>query len=148
MPARLEEIKNAEEEGIKFNLLTNPTRIFGDEKGWVKAMECIKNSLGEPDASGRPRPVPIRGSEFTEEFDTVICAIGQGPNPLLLSSIPQLKLNKRGYIDTDPQTLAASIPGVYAGGDIITGAATVIDAMGAGKRAARSISKYLKSQHA
>ena len=146
MPARAEEIKHAEEEGIRFNLLTNPTRILGDENGWVKAMECVKNSLGEPDASGRPRPVAIKGSEYVSAFDTIVCAIGQGPNPLLLSSILKLELNKRGYIKADPDTFASSIPGVYAGGDITTGAATVIDAMGAGKRAARSIDEYLKEK--
>ncbi len=145
MPARLEEIKHAEEEGISLQLLTNPTRVIGGRNGQVEAMECIKNSLGQPDASGRPRPVPIEGSESIQQFDTVICAIGQGPNPLLLSSIPQLELNKKGYIVADPETLATSIPGLYAGGDIVTGAATVIDAMGAGKRAARSIDGFLRA---
>jgi len=147
MPARAEEIEHAKEEGIIFDLLTSPLRIIGDDAGWMKQMECIKNELGEPDASGRCRPVPIKGSEYTVDFDTVVCAIGQGPNPLLLSSIPELKLNKRGYIETNPETLATSIPGVYAGGDIVTGAATVIDAMGAGRRAARSINKYLGKNH-
>jgi len=147
MPARAEEIEHAKEEGIIFDLLTSPLRIIGDDAGWMKQMECMKNELGEPDASGRQRPVPIKGSEYTVDFDTVVCAIGQGPNPLLLSSIPDLKLNKRGYIETDPETLATSIPGVYAGGDIVTGAATVIDAMGAGRRAARSINTYLGKNH-
>ncbi len=146
MPARLEEIKHAEEEGIKFNFLTNPVRILSDGKGWVKAMECVKNKLGQADSSGRPSPVVIKGSEYTEEFQTVICAIGQGPNPILLRSIPELKLNKRGYIEADNATLATSIEGVYAGGDITTGSATVIAAMGAGKRAARSINEYLKNK--
>lgn len=143
MPARAEEIKHAEEEGIKLKLLTSPTRILGAENGWVRAVECIKNSLGEPDSSGRPRPVPVSGSEYIEEFDALVSAIGQGPNPLLLSSVEGLKLNKRGYIEADPHTFATSIRGVYAGGDIVTGAATVIEAMGAGKRAARSIQGYL-----
>jgi len=143
MPARAEEIEHAKEEGIIFDLLVGPKKVTGDDKGWVKGLECIKNELGEPDASGRRRPVPIEGSEYTEEFDTVICAIGQGPNPLLLTSIPELKLNKKGYIDTDDAG-ATSIPGVYAGGDIVTGTATVIDAMGAGRRAARAMNAYVK----
>ncbi|MFH1847767.1 MAG: NADPH-dependent glutamate synthase [Candidatus Omnitrophota bacterium] len=145
MPARAEEIENAKEEGINFRLLTNPLRILG-ENGRVKAMECIKNGLGPPDDSGRRRPVPIEGSEHMIEVDTVICAIGPGPNPLLLKSTPQLTLNKRGNITTD-ENGRTSIEGVYAGGDIVTGAATVILAMGAGKKAARAIDSYLsKSQ--
>jgi len=142
MPARAEEVKHAKEEGIIFKLLTNPTKILGNSKGWVVGMECIKMELGEPDASGRKRPVPIPNSEFILEVDTIISALGQGPNPLLLQATPGLKLNKRGNIVTD-ENLATSLAGVYAGGDIVTGAATVISAMGAGKKAAVSINEYL-----
>lgn len=144
MPARRDEIENAEEEGIIFRLLNNPLRIIGDEQGKVVGMECQKMELGEADASGRRRPVPIKGSEYTLEVDTVVVAIGQGPNPILLRNTPGLGLNKHGYIETDPETLATNIPGVYAGGDIVTGAATVIAAMGAGKKAAKSIDEYLR----
>lgn len=141
MPARLEEIEHAKEEGIKFYLLTTPLRIIGDEEGWVKEIECLKNELGTPDESGRRSPVPIAGSEFIIPTETIVCAIGQGPNPLLLSTLPKLKLNKRGNIIVD-ENLMTSIPGIFAGGDIVTGAATVIEAMGAGKKAARSIDSY------
>jgi len=143
MPARLEEIENAEEEGIIFRLLTNPVRLEGNETGDVTAMICQKMELGESDASGRRRPVPIPGSEFALPVDTVVVAIGQGPNPILLQGTEGLALNKRGYIEVDPETLMTSIPGVFAGGDIVTGAATVIAAMGAGKKAARAIDRYL-----
>ncbi len=146
MPARAEEAEHAEEEGIQFLLLTNPAAIIGDEKGWVKGIECIKQELGEPDASGRRRPVPVEGSNYVLDVDTVIMAIGQGPNPLLLSTMPDLKLTRRGNVDADNVTGRTSIPGVFAGGDIVTGAATVISAMGAGKRAAASIQAYLESQ--
>ncbi len=145
MPARAEEAENAEEEGVEFLLLTNPVAIIGDENGWVKGIECVKQELGEPDASGRRRPVPIEGSNYIIEVDTVVMAIGQGPNPLLLSTMPDLKLNKRGNIDADNESGQTSMKGVFAGGDIVTGAATVISAMGAGKRAAASIQKYLES---
>jgi glutamate synthase (NADPH/NADH) small chain len=144
MPARAEEIHHAEEEGVKFVLLTAPTKLFGNDKGWVKEMQCIKMELGEPDSSGRRRPIPIPGSEFIMKVDTVIPALGQGPNPLLLKATPGLSLNKKGNIEADEDG-ATSIPGVYAGGDIVTGAATVISAMGAGKRAAKAIDKYLKN---
>ncbi len=144
MPARLEEIKNAKEEEIEFRLLTNPTRIFG-KNGWITQMECIKNELGAPDESGRRRPVPIKGSEYIMPTDTIICAIGQGPNPLLLSTIDGLKLNEDGNIIAD-QDGRTSITDIFAGGDIVTGAATVILAMGAGKQAARAIDKYLNSK--
>ena len=146
MPARIEEIERAKEEGIIFHLLTNPIRYIGDEKGNLVAVECIKMKLGEPDESGRRRPVPIPGSEFTMEIDTAVVAIGTGPNPVLLKAFPELKLNKWGYIDADPETGATSVPGVYAGGDIVTGAATVISAMGAGKRAAKAIDEYLQKK--
>ncbi len=147
MPARAEEISRAKEEGILFELLTNPLRFFGDEKGALKEAECIRNRLGEPDSSGRRRPVAIEGSQFRMKLDTVICAIGQGPNPLLLQTLPYLKLSEEGTIIVDERGMT-SIPGVFAGGDITTGAATVIEAMGAGKRAARSIDSYLKNRNA
>jgi glutamate synthase (NADPH/NADH) small chain len=144
MPARSAEIHHAEEEGIEFMLLTNPTRYIGDERGRLTGMQCLKMALGEPDASGRRRPVPIEGSEFELETDLVIVAVGSGANPLLTQSTPELALNKWGYLVTDPDTGKTSKKGVWAGGDIVTGAATVILAMGAGRAAADSIHKYLK----
>ncbi len=144
MPARIDEIKRAKEEGIRFELLTHPIRFFGDENGWVKEAELLRNELGEPDSSGRRRPVPIKDSEFKMKIDTVVCAIGQGPNPLLPGTLPDLKLNEDGNIAVD-ENLMTSIGGVFAGGDIVTGADTVISAMGAGKRAAQSIDRYLKN---
>ncbi|AFM42235.1 NADPH-dependent glutamate synthase, homotetrameric [Desulfosporosinus acidiphilus SJ4] len=146
MPARKEELEHAEEEGIQFRLLTNPVSIEGDERSWVKSLTCLRYELGEPDASGRRSPVPIPGSEFEIEMDTVVVAIGQGPNPLVTTSTPGLELNKRGNIVADPETLMTSKPGVFAGGDIVTGAATVILAMGAGKKAAAGIDAYLKTK--
>ena len=143
MPARIEEIERAKEEGAIFKLLTNPVRILGDDKGWVTSMECIRMELGEPDDSGRRRPVPVKGSEFIIEVDSIIMALGTNANPLLPQSTPGLKLNKWGYIMTDEETCGTSIRGVYAGGDIVTGSATVILAMGAGRKAARAIDKYL-----
>jgi glutamate synthase (NADPH/NADH) small chain len=142
MPARDEEIENAKEEGIKFEFLTNPVKLTGKD-GWIKEAECIKNELGEPDGSGRRRPVPVEGSNFKKKIDTFICAVGQGPNPLLLSTVPELRLTPGGKIETGPDG-ATSIPGVYAGGDIVPGEATVIWAMGSAKKAARSIDDYLK----
>jgi len=142
MPARLEEKNRAKEEGIAIEFLANPIEIYGDERGWVKGMKCIRNRLGAPDESGRRRPVPIEGSEFQSDCQTVVVAIGQGPNPLLLEATPGLKLGKSGNIEADPDG-RTSIPDVFAGGDIVTGAATVIDAMGAGKNAARAIDNYL-----
>lgn len=144
MPARAEEVHHAEEEGIKFNLLTNPIRYIGDEQSKVVAMECLKMELGEPDDSGRRRPVPIKGSEFKKEVDTVIVAIGNGPNPLIPDTTPDLETNRWGNIAADLQTCKTSKRGVFAGGDIVRGAATVILAMGDGKVAARSIDAYLK----
>lgn len=144
MPAREEEIINAFEEGVKPYLLNNPTRILGDNKGWVKSIECIQMELGEPDASGRRRPIPIKGSEHVLDVDMVVVAIGQGPNPLLTSSTHDLDLTKRGNIIANEETGKTSKKGVFAGGDIVTGAATVILAMGAGKKAARAIDQYLK----
>ncbi len=146
MPARNEELEHAEEEGIQFRLLTNPVAIVGDERGWVKSLTCLRYELGEPDASGRRSPIAIKGSEFEIPMDTVVVAIGQGPNPLVTTSTPGLDLNKWGNIVVDEQTLLTSKPGVFAGGDIVTGAATVILAMGAGKQAAAGIDAYLKSK--
>lgn len=143
MPARAEEVHHAKEEGIIFKLLTNPVRILGTDDGWVKGMECVNMELGEPDASGRRRPVPQKGSEHTIDVETVIIAIGQSPNPLIKSTTPELKTQKWGGIIADEETGATSIPGVYAGGDTVTGAATVILAMGAGKKAAAAINEYL-----
>jgi glutamate synthase (NADPH/NADH) small chain len=146
LPARVEEVHHAQEEGIQFKILTNPTEIIGDENGNVKSMTCLKYELGEPDASGRRRPVPIAGSEFELPVQTVVVSIGQGPNPLVTTTTKGLALNKHGNIVADENTMATSIPGVYAGGDIVTGAATVILAMGAGKTAAASINEYLKTK--
>lgn len=143
MPARIEEVENAEEEGVQFHLLTNPLCVKGDQNGAVAAMVCQRMELGQPDASGRRRPIPVPGSEFELPVSTVVVAVGQGPNPILLRGTEDLRLNERGYIEAADQTFATSIPGVFAGGDIVTGAATVIGAMGAGKKAARAIDQYL-----
>lgn len=145
MPARLEEVHHAKEEGIIFKLLTNPTRIIGTEDGWVKGIECSEMILGEPDSSGRRRPVPKEGSEHIVDVDTVVIAIGQSPNPLIKSNTPGLETQKWGGIIVDEETGATSKKAVYAGGDAVTGAATVILAMGAGKKAAAAIDKYLSS---
>ena len=144
MPARDEEIHHAEEEGIRFQLLTNPIRYIGDEQGWVTGAECLRMELGEPDASGRRRPVPIAGSEFLIEVDTVIVAIGNQANPLVPMTTPGLEVNRWGNIVAEEETGATSRAGVFAGGDIVTGAATVIEAMGAAKRAARAIDRFLR----
>jgi len=143
MPARIEEIAHAEEEGVNLQLLTNPVEILGDEEGWVRGMRCIRMELGEPDASGRRRPVPIEGSEFNIEVDTVVVSIGNGANPLVPQTTPGLETNKWGNIIADEKTCATSKPGVYAGGDIVIGAATVILAMGAGKVAAKAMHRYM-----
>jgi glutamate synthase (NADPH/NADH) small chain len=143
LPARAEEVHHAEEEGIKFKLLTSPVRYLGTDANKVKAMECIRMKLGEPDASGRRRPVPIEGSNFTIDVDMVIVAIGTGPNPVIFQTTPDLKRNKWGYIEVDPETNETSKPFVYAGGDIVTGSATVIEAMGAGRIAANAMHKRL-----
>ena len=140
-PARAEEVHHAEEEGIEFNWLTSPIELLGDARNAVRSMRCIRMELGEPDDSGRRRPVPVPGSEFEIETDMVVYAIGTNANPIL-GQTAKLKLNKRGYIETD-DSLATSIAGVYAGGDIVTGAATVIQAMGAGRKAARGMKAYL-----
>lgn len=146
LPARLEEVHHAKEEGIEFQLLTNPIAILGDDQGWARALQCVRMELGEPDASGRRRPVEMPGSEFELEVDSVVIAIGQGPNPLVQSTTKGLETNKRGNIVADPETGATSKPGVFAGGDIVTGAATVILAMGAGKKAAVAIDQYLTAK--
>ncbi len=143
MPARAAEIHHAEEEGIEMYLLTAPTEFIGDERDYVTSMKCLKMELGEPDASGRRRPVPIEGSEFTLDCDLAVIAVGAGANPLLTQSNPEISLNKWGYIVADPETGKTTKKGVWAGGDIVTGSATVILAMGAGRKAADSIHDYL-----
>ena len=144
-PARIEELEHAIEEGIQFMWLTAPVEIMGDSSGWVTGMRCQKMELGEPDASGRRRPVPVAGSEFPIDVDTVIYALGTTANPIIAQTTPGLKVNKWGYIEIDERTGMTSVPGVFAGGDIVTGAATVILAMGAGKRAARGMLEYMVS---
>ena len=144
MPARREEVHHAKEEGIEFKLLCNPVRILGSEDGGATQVECVKMELGEPDASGRRRPVAIEGSEFCIDAEVVIIAIGQTPNPLIKNTTPDLETNRRGCIVVTEETGATSKEGVYAGGDVVTGAATVILAMGAGKTAAKSIDEYLQ----
>lgn len=145
LPARREEVEHAKEEGIEFRLLTNPTRIIS-ENGYLKEMECIRMKLGEPDESGRRRPIPTPDSEFTIEMDTVVVAIGNNPHPLVPRTTKGLDLNRWGNIVADSKTGQTSKEGVFAGGDIVTGAATVIEAMGAGKRAAVAIDRYLKTK--
>lgn len=146
MPARHEEIEHAAEEGVKFQVLTSPIEFHGDDQGKVIGMTCLRYELGEPDASGRRSPVAIKGSEFYMEIDTVVMAIGQGPNPLVPQTTEGLEINRKGNIVADEETGATSKPGVFAGGDIVTGAATVILAMGAGKKAARAIDAYLRQK--
>ncbi|HWP98016.1 MAG TPA: NADPH-dependent glutamate synthase [Syntrophomonadaceae bacterium] len=145
MPARREEVEHAHEEGVQFRFLTSPTEIVGDEAGWMKGMTCLRFELGEPDASGRRSPVPIKGSEYFMPMDTVIMAIGQGPNPLVPETTPDMETNRWGNIIADESTGCTSKTAVFAGGDVVTGAATVILAMGAGKKAARAIDVYLKT---
>ncbi len=144
LPARKEEVHHAMQEGIIFDMLTNPVEIIGNEKGWVSAMKCIKMELGEPDASGRRSPVPVEGSEFEIETDTVIMALGTSSNPLIAKTTAGLETTRRGGIVTD-ETGETSRPGVFAGGDAVTGAATVILAMGAGRTAAKAIDNYIKN---
>ena len=146
LPARAEEVHHAKEEGIIFDLLTNPTEILEDEKGWVRGMTCIRMELGEPDASGRRRPVEVPGSEFTLELDTVIMALGTSPNPLISSTTEGLDTNKWKCIVADETNGKTTKEGVYAGGDAVTGAATVILAMGAGKAGAKGIDEYLSDK--
>ena len=146
-PARLEELHHAKEEGIIFRFLNNPAAILGDENGWVKGMEIVKQELGEPDASGRRRPVPIEGSNYTIDVETVVIAIGQSPNPLIRQTTPGLDTQKWGGIIVNEETMESSKENVYAGGDTVTGAATVILAMGAGKKAAAAIDKKLSANN-
>ena len=146
LPARVEEVHHAKEEGIIFDLLTNPTEILVDENGWVKGMTCIRMELGEPDASGRRSPVEIAGSEFELELDTVIMSLGTSPNPLISSTTEGLDINRRKCIVAEEETGATSKTGVFAGGDAVTGAATVILAMGAGKAAAKGIDEYIRQK--
>ncbi|MEQ3339086.1 FAD-dependent oxidoreductase, partial [Clostridium butyricum] len=134
----------AKEEGVIFDVLTNPTEILVDENGWVKGMKCVRMELGEPDASGRRSPVEIPGSEFVMDVDTVIMSLGTSPNPLISSTTEGLEINKRRCIVAEEETGLTTKEGVYAGGDAVTGAATVILAMGAGKKAAKAIDEYLK----
>jgi len=142
MPARLEEVHHAEQEGIEFMLLTAPTRIFADHNNWVRAIECQKMELGQPDESGRRRPVPMKGSEFRLEVETVIEAIGQSPNPIIQSTTPGLETAKKGVVVTNERQ-QTSRPGIFAGGDLARGGATVILAMRDGKIAAAAIHEYL-----
>ena len=147
LPARKEEVEHAEEEGIIFKLLTNPVRVLGDENGCVTGMECVEMELGEPDDSGRRRPVEKKGSNFVLDVDTMIMSIGTSPNPLIRSTTPGLETNRHGCIVTNGDDGLTSREGVYAGGDAVTGAATVILAMGAGKHAAKAIDEYIKSKN-
>ncbi|MDZ4937322.1 NADPH-dependent glutamate synthase [Clostridium perfringens] len=146
LPARLEEIHHAKEEGVILDVLTNPTEILTDEKGWVKGIKCIRMKLGEEDSSGRRRPIEIENSEFIMEVDSVIMSLGTSPNPLISNATKGLKTNKRGCLLVDEESLKTSLKGIYAGGDAVTGAATVILAMGAGKKAAKSIDSYLRKE--
>ena len=140
----MEEVHHAKEEGIRFMMLSNPVEITGDDKGWVKKIRCIRMELGEPDESGRRSPVPVPGSEFEVETDAVIMALGTSPNPLIARTTAGLETNRRGCIVADEDGVT-SRPGVFAGGDAVTGAATVILAMGAGRKAAAAIDRYIKS---
>ena len=146
LPARKEEVHHAKEEGVIFHILTNPVEILSDENGWVKGIKCVKMVLGEADDSGRRRPMPIEGSEFVIEVDTVIMSLGTSPNPLIASTTDGLEINKWKCLVADEETGLTTKEGVYAGGDAVTGAATVILAMGAGKKAAKAIDKYLQEK--
>jgi glutamate synthase (NADPH/NADH) small chain len=146
MPARAEEVHHAEQEGVVFHLLTNPVRILTDDANKVTGMECLMMELGEPDASGRRRPVPVKGSEFVIPADTVIISIGNRPNPLVPQTSSDIEVSRHGTIVADPETMATSKPGVYAAGDFVSGAATVISAMGQGKKAARSIHRFMMGE--
>jgi glutamate synthase (NADPH/NADH) small chain len=146
LPARAEEVENAEEEGVILDILTLPIRLIGDENRWLKEMECLKMELGEPDESGRRKPIPVQGSNFFVSFDAVIMAIGNSPNPLIPMTTPGLEISRKGGIVTNPETAQTSRPKIWAGGDIVRGAATVISAMGDGRIAAASIHKYLMNR--
>ena len=145
-PARAEELENAVEEGIIFDWLTNPVEVLGNDKGWVRGMRCVRMELGEPDASGRRRPIPIPGSEFEMEVDTVIMALGTRPNPMVFTHAVGLERSRHGTVVANEETGRTKLERVWAGGDIVTGAATVISAMGAGKRAAADIDRYLRGE--
>ncbi len=146
LPARVEEVHHAKEEGINFKMLTNPVEVLGDERGWVRGLRCVRMELGEPDASGRRSPVVVPGSEFDIECDVVIMALGTSPNPLISSTTEGLETNRWGCLIADEATGATTRPGIFAGGDAVTGAATVILAMGAGRAAAKAIDEYLKAK--
>lgn len=146
MPARVEEVKHAKEEGVQFKLLTNPTKFNGDKEEWLKSVTLLKMELGEPDASGRRRPVAIEGSEYDLDLDIAVIAIGNGSNPLISQTTPDIELSKRGTIVVDDETMETSKKGVYAGGDIVTGGATVILAMGAGRKAAKAMHEYMMTK--
>jgi glutamate synthase (NADPH/NADH) small chain len=143
LPARKEEVEHAIEEGIEFKLLCNPVEILADQNKFVEAIKCIKMELGEPDSSGRRRPIEVENSEFLINVESVIMALGTSPNPIIKTFIPELETQKWGGIIIDEETCRTSIEGVYAGGDVVTGSATVILAMGAGKKAAKAIDEYL-----
>jgi len=145
LPARHEEVENAEEEGVIFDMLTLPTQYVGDENGWLKEVECLKMELGEPDASGRRRPVEVKDSNFRTEFDALVCAVGNSPNPLIPATTAGLEVTRHGTIVADPETGKTTRDRIWAGGDIVTGAATVILAMGAGRKAARAMHEFLSS---
>jgi len=146
MPARAAEIEHAEQEGVRLELLQAPTRVLTNEEGWVTGLEIIKMELGEPDDSGRRRPVPIKGSEFLMPLDTVIIAVGQAANPLISQTTPGLKTGRNNVVVVESETLMSSRPGVFAGGDVITGGTTVIEAMGHGRKAASAIHRYLRQK--
>ncbi len=146
LPARVEEVHHAKEEGIQFRMLTNPVEVIGDDKGWVKGLRCVKMELGEPDASGRRSPIEVPGSEFDIECDVVIMALGTSPNPLIASTTEGLETNRKGCLVANDETGQTSREGIFAGGDTVTGAATVILAMGAGRRAAKAIDEYIKNK--
>jgi glutamate synthase (NADPH/NADH) small chain len=143
MPARAEEVHHAKDEGVQFMTLHNPVELFGDDKGFVTGVKLIRMELGESDASGRRRPVEVRGSEFLLPIDVIVIAVGTGANPLVQSTTPDMQTDKWGYIIADQQTLRTTKRGVFAGGDIVSGSATVILAMGAGRSAAKSINDYV-----
>ncbi len=146
MPARVEEVRHAEEEGVKFSMLTNPVRLIGNDDGWLTGVEVVDMELSEPDESGRRRPVPVEGSNHVIDCDMFVIAIGNHSNPLISQTTPEIKANERNLLIVDPETCATSMPGVFAGGDAVSGAATVILAMGAGKRAAAGIAEYLTNK--
>jgi glutamate synthase (NADPH/NADH) small chain len=145
MPARVEEVHHAKEEGVEFMVLHNPVEFLGDDEGWLRAVKLVKMELGEPDKSGRRRPIPIEGSEFELPMDMAVIAIGNGSNPIIQQTTPDLDFNKWGNIVVDEETMKTTKKGVFAGGDIVTGGATVILAMGAGRKAAQAIDDYLKN---